>query len=55
MGLSICKAIVESHGGKITVESKPGEGATFIVSLPLYASHINGKRAESDEQVLDLP
>jgi signal transduction histidine kinase len=55
LGLSICKAIVESHGGAIAVESKPGEGATFIVSLPLYTSHFSGERVESDEQVLDLP
>lgn len=55
LGLSICRAIVESHGGEISVESKPGEGATFVVSLPLYASQFNGERAESDEQILDLP
>ncbi len=55
LGLSICKAIVESHGGEISVESKPGEGATFIISLPLYSSQFNGARAETDEQILDLP
>ena len=33
-GLSICKRIVESHGGIITVKSKIGEGAIFIIRLP---------------------
>ncbi len=35
MGLTICKKIVERHGGSITAKSKPGEGATFIVRLPM--------------------
>jgi PAS domain S-box-containing protein len=34
LGLYIVKRIVEAHGGIITVESKPGEGATFQVELP---------------------
>jgi len=34
MGLAICKKIVESHGGEITARSSPGNGATFIVTLP---------------------
>jgi PAS domain S-box-containing protein len=34
LGLSICHGIVARHGGKITVQSKPGSGATFIVELP---------------------
>ena len=35
IGLWITKRIVEEHGGKITVESQPGRGSSFIVRLPL--------------------
>lgn len=38
IGLYICKAIVESHGGHISVRSTEGEGSTFEFSLPIYTT-----------------
>jgi len=34
LGLSICYGIAQEHGGRIWVESEPGKGATFIVTIP---------------------
>ena len=35
LGLPICERIVKSHGGRIEVESQPGQGTTFTIHLPL--------------------
>jgi two-component system NtrC family sensor kinase len=42
LGLAVAKGIVERHGGTITLRSAPGQGAEFVVQLPLEAP------AESD-------
>ena len=34
LGLNIARGLVEAHGGKIRVESEPGEGASFTFTLP---------------------
>jgi signal transduction histidine kinase len=35
LGLAISQRIVETHGGNISVQSKKGEGATLVISLPI--------------------
>jgi signal transduction histidine kinase len=38
LGLSLVKAVVETHGGKVSVSSQPGEGSEFRVKLPRSSS-----------------
>ncbi len=35
LGLPIASAIIEAHGGTLSAESRPGEGSTFVVELPM--------------------
>jgi signal transduction histidine kinase len=45
LGLSIVHELVERHGGTIEVDTKLGEGTTFIVTLPRQAPAAQPKRA----------
>ncbi len=46
LGLSICKSIMEAHGGVISAESAPGRGTTFYLHLP-----VDRRRSQRNESV----
>ncbi|MDH3233085.1 MAG: response regulator, partial [Alphaproteobacteria bacterium] len=47
IGLSVCRAIVDSHDGTIVVEDTPGGGATFVVALPIAPGDAEADSIES--------
>ncbi|WP_375377901.1 ATP-binding protein [Paenibacillus sp. MZ04-78.2] len=59
LGLSICKQLVELHGGELTVRSEPGRGSVFSFALPLAAAsglppkHTPQSRTAEEEEMGD--
>ncbi|HET7695019.1 MAG TPA: ATP-binding protein [Vicinamibacterales bacterium] len=47
IGLALVQDLVALHGGAITVESQPGRGTTFSVTIPLGAAHLPAERIGS--------
>jgi signal transduction histidine kinase len=39
LGLSVCKKVIEQHGGEIRVRSKPQQGSTFSLFLPVSGAN----------------
>jgi PAS domain S-box-containing protein len=58
LGLSICRRIVQNHGGDLTVDSEPGKGATFRIHLPLEYNPALGQTggvAEGEDSAAETP
>jgi signal transduction histidine kinase len=46
-GLPTCRSVIHAHDGEIGVESSPGAGTTFTLSLPLYGEGHNDPLAHA--------
>ncbi len=58
LGLPIARKIAETHGGRLSVRTSPGEGSTFTLHLPVTPMHLDmmsHARAEITEQRSDTP
>jgi two-component system, NtrC family, nitrogen regulation sensor histidine kinase NtrY len=43
LGLAIVQSVISDHGGKISVQSEPGRGATFVIDLPRNLDKLSGE------------
>jgi len=49
LGLSLCRGIIEEHGGAITVVSEPGQGTTFAITLPVVPRPAGADESDAAE------
>jgi len=54
LGLSMCYGIVQEHGGRISIQTEPGQGANFIIDLPLAVEEVQMKEDKRLREV-DIP
>ncbi len=50
IGLAMVSELVRLHGGKVTVESRPGAGATFVVTIPRGCAHLPADQVVHESQ-----
>ncbi|MBA3999738.1 chemotaxis protein CheA [Brevundimonas sp.] len=55
VGMDVVKRSIQSLGGRISIASKPGEGSTFTMSLPLTLAVLDGMVVTSADQTLVAP
>jgi len=56
LGLSICYGIVQEHGGHLYARSRPGQGATFVVEIPVISEdHLIGEEVDSTHYLQSTP
>jgi signal transduction histidine kinase len=54
LGLSLCRSIVEEHGGTITVESEAGRGTTFRITLPVLTRPASADKPGGTETIAPI-
>jgi two-component system nitrogen regulation sensor histidine kinase NtrY len=52
LGLAIVQSVISDHGGRITVQSAPGRGTTFVIELPADRGQLNELTAGSDPSMV---